>query len=146
LKCVRDWDGQRSWCWSVAEATRGGGGADAGFDPELPGINGTGTFLDESVRIATINTAKVAQAAGGATQPLKDAAMIAHLLTDPNIEAAAISDLGQVWARFIDGTLYIDFSARDADFDGVRASRFALRIAKSVCDTASRSKPEHGAG
>jgi len=30
------------------------------------------------------------------------------------------SRVGNVWARFIDGTLYADLSGRDADFNGVR--------------------------
>ncbi len=101
-------------------ARGGGGGGGLSFDPDLPGIGGTGRYLTESERIAVINAAKKIQAEATGDNPARDDAMVAHLRRDPTIEAAGVSALGNVWARFIDGTLYMDFSGRDVDFDGVR--------------------------
>jgi len=44
----------------------------------------------------------------------------ARLSADPNIEGAGISVQGNIWARFIDGTLYQDYAGREADFNEVR--------------------------
>jgi hypothetical protein len=92
-------------------------GGDAGT-----GINGTGLFLDESERLAIIDAARQAQASAGKSRAEQDAALIAFLSAHPKIEATGLSSVGSnVWARFIDGTLYLDFSGRSDDAVSVRA-------------------------